>query len=51
MARLQYVVVNNQNQWSITFNGQRYGPYKTQSDAYRAAVDAAQAMPDTMLRF
>ena len=41
MARAQYVVVLDDNQWKISFNGKLYGPYKTQRDAIRAAVDAA----------
>lgn len=41
MARAQYFVVRHENQWKISFNGQHYGPYTTQADAMRAAVDAA----------
>ncbi|WP_371129887.1 DUF2188 domain-containing protein [Phenylobacterium sp.] len=41
MARTQYVVVNYQNQWHVSLNGERYGPYATQKDAIRSAVDAA----------
>lgn len=41
MARLQYFVVNHQNQWKISFNGKHYGPYKTQGAAIMEAVDTA----------
>jgi hypothetical protein len=41
MARAQYVVVLHENQWKIKFDGKHYGPYGTQRDAIRAAVDAA----------
>lgn len=41
MARLQYVVVLKGGQWKISFQGQDYGPYNTQRDAIRAAVNAA----------
>ena len=41
MAHTQYVVVRDQGQWKISLNGVHYGPYATQRDAVRAAVDAA----------
>lgn len=41
MARTQYVVVLRNGQWMITLNGKHYGPYATQRQAIRAAVDAA----------
>jgi hypothetical protein len=41
MAHTQYVVVRDQGQWKISLDGARYGPYATQRDAIRAAVDAA----------
>lgn len=41
MARVQYFVVRHEGQWKITLEGKRYGPYRTQRDAIRAAVDAA----------
>jgi hypothetical protein len=42
MAQTQYIVVRDQGQWKIALDGARYGPYATQRDAIRAAVDAAQ---------
>ena len=41
MAHTQYIVVRDQGQWKISLNGVHYGPYATQRDAIRAAVDAA----------
>lgn len=41
MARTQYFVVLHQGEWKITLNGKHYGPYDTQKNAIRAAVDAA----------
>lgn len=43
MARRQYFVVRHENAWKISYNGRHYGPYATQADAMRAAVDAAQS--------
>jgi hypothetical protein len=41
MARAQYFVVLHDSQWKISFQGQHYGPYRTQREAIRVAVDAA----------
>lgn len=41
MARTQYFVVLHEGQWKIKFNGQHYGPYRTQREASLAAIDAA----------
>ncbi|HQZ78564.1 MAG: DUF2188 domain-containing protein [Chitinophagaceae bacterium] len=41
MNRLQYFVVLHDNQWKISFQGKHYGPYNTQKEAIRKAVDAA----------
>lgn len=41
MARAQYFVVLHQGEWKISFNGKHFGPYKTQRDAIKSAVDAA----------
>lgn len=43
MARAQYFVVLQQNEWKISFEGKHYGPYSTQAAAIRSAVDAAYA--------
>ena len=41
MAHTQYIVVRDHGQWNIKSSGMHYGPYATQRDAIRAAVDAA----------
>ena len=41
MARAQYVVVFDQGQWMIAFEGKHYGPYISQAAAIRDAVDSA----------
>jgi hypothetical protein len=41
MARAQYVVVIKNGEWMIAFEDKHYGPYGTQRDAIRVAVDAA----------
>jgi len=41
MAHAQYFIVRDQGQSNISLNGVHYGPYATQRDAVRAAVDAA----------
>jgi hypothetical protein len=42
MARVHYYVVLHQNEWKIKFDDRHYGPYGTQKQAIRSAVDAAQ---------
>ena len=41
MSHTPYIVFREQGQWAIKSNGMHYGPYATQRDAIRAAVDAA----------
>ena len=41
MAHIPYIVFRDQGQWKIKSNGVHYGPYATQREAIRAAVDAA----------
>jgi hypothetical protein len=41
MARTQYFVTLHENQWKIVLDGKHHGPYPTQKQAIRAAVDAA----------
>jgi hypothetical protein len=43
MARAQYFVVLHNGEWKINFEQKHYGPYRTQADAIRAAVDAAHS--------
>ncbi len=42
MDHTRYIVVRDHGQWKISLNGAHFGPYTTQRDAVRAAVDAAQ---------
>ena len=44
MAVEQYFILEDYNEWKISFNEKHYGPYVTQQDAIEAAVDAAYAM-------
>jgi hypothetical protein len=41
MSHTPYIVFREQGQWAIKSYGVHYGPYATQRDAIRAAVDAA----------
>lgn len=41
MARARYYVVLDNGEWKIKHNDLHYGPYGTQRDAIRVAVDAA----------
>ena len=40
-SRAHYYVVLHDNQWKITIDGVRHGPYHSQREAIRMAVDAA----------
>jgi hypothetical protein len=44
MARSQYFVVLHEGQWKIKYEGQHYGPYSSQKEAIRHAVDAAHKL-------
>lgn len=44
MAREQYFIIVENNEWKISFNGEHYGPYPNQQQAVEAAIDAAYAM-------
>ena len=39
-----YVVVRREDVWFIQFNGQEYGPYKTEREALLFAIDAAHKL-------
>jgi hypothetical protein len=43
MPRIKYYVVFHEKQWKINLDGKHYGPYKTQAEAIKAAVDAAHS--------
>jgi hypothetical protein len=42
MARAQYFVVLHNDEWKIKHLDQHYGPYTTQREAIKAAVETAQ---------
>jgi hypothetical protein len=44
MAAEQYFIVQDNNEWKISFKDEHYGPYDTQQEAIEAAIDAAYAM-------
>ena len=41
MLRTQYVVLQRGGQWKVKFEGKHYGPFNTQREAIRAAIDQA----------
>ena len=41
MARTQYFIVLHEDEWNIKLGNKLYGPYKSQTVAIRAAVEAA----------
>jgi hypothetical protein len=41
MVHTPYIVFREQGQWAIKSNGLHFGPFATQREAIRAAVDAA----------
>ena len=45
MAHTPYVVFRDQGQWNIKSNSVHYGPYATQRDAIRAAVELHRGGP------
>ena len=40
MAAEQYFILQDNNEWKISFNNKHYGPYDTQQDAIEAAKRA-----------
>ncbi len=46
MTAEQYFIVQDKNEWKISFREKLYGPYDTQGEAIEAAKDAAYAMGD-----
>jgi hypothetical protein len=41
MARAQYFVVLHNDEWKIKYLDKHYGPYKSQREAIKTAVDRA----------
>jgi hypothetical protein len=44
MPDARYFIVQHDDQWSIRFNDEEYGPYKTKAEAMLFAIDAAQKL-------
>jgi hypothetical protein len=42
--RTAYIVVRQQDVWLIRFEGEEYGPYKTEREAKLFAIDAAHTL-------
>ncbi len=43
MARAQYIVVLDDGEWKIIFDGNHYGPYVSQEAAIKVAVTTANS--------
>ena len=44
MPDARYFIVQHGDEWSIKFNDEEYGPYKTKDEAMLFAIDAAQKL-------
>lgn len=44
MVRVRYFVMLHKGEWKVALNGEQFGPYATQEEAMRTAVDAAHKM-------
>jgi hypothetical protein len=42
LAQARYLVSPYEGEWTIVLDGERYGPYPSQSEALQAAIAAAQ---------
>jgi hypothetical protein len=45
-AHTRYLVVRQDDDWLIKFDGDEYGPYKSEREAMLFAIDAAQKLGD-----
>jgi hypothetical protein len=43
-ARTRYLVVRQNDNWNIMFDGEEYGPYNSEREALLFAIDAAQKL-------
>jgi len=43
----RYIVVRDEDIWLIKFDGDEYGPYKSEREAMRFAIDAAHHLGDS----
>jgi hypothetical protein len=44
MPDARYFIVQQNDQWSIKFNDEEYGPYRTKDEALLFAIDAARKL-------
>jgi hypothetical protein len=44
MPTARYFIVRHQDQWSIRFGEQEFGPYRSQDEAMLFAIDAARRL-------
>jgi hypothetical protein len=44
MPDARYFIVQHDDRWTIKFNDEEYGPYKTKDEAMLFAIDAAQKL-------
>jgi len=43
-AHTRYLVARQEDGWVISFNGEQFGPYKSEREALLFAIDAAQKL-------
>jgi hypothetical protein len=44
MPHTRYIIVRHEDEWLIKFGDGEYGPYRSQAEAMRVAIDAAQKL-------
>jgi hypothetical protein len=44
MPHTRYIIVRHEDEWLIKFGDGEYGPYRSQTEAMRFAIDAAQKL-------
>lgn len=44
MAQAQYFVINRGGEWKIQYRDELFGPYNSQAEALRLAIDAAHGL-------
>ncbi|MEO6582356.1 MAG: DUF2188 domain-containing protein [Sphingomicrobium sp.] len=49
MDRIEYIVTELQGRWFVLLQGQRHGPYGSQSAAIEDAIRGAQSVPDSQV--
>jgi hypothetical protein len=46
-SRTRYLVMRQDDAWFITFNGEEFGPYRSEREAMLFAIDAAHRLGET----